>query len=38
MIFSPIQFGVGTGRDPKVLLCFIIGITLYSVRRDKIFS
>ena len=38
MVFSPIQLGVGTGRGPKVLLCFIIGKTLYSVRRDKNFT
>ena len=30
--------GVGTGRGPKVLLCFIIGKTLYAVRRDKNFT
>ena len=38
MIFSPVQFGVGTGRGPKVLLCFIIGENLYRVRRDKNFT
>ena len=30
--------GVGTRRGPKVLLCFIIGKTLYTVRRDKNFT
>ena len=30
--------GVGTRRGPKVLLCFIIGKTLYTVRRDKKFT
>ena len=30
-----IGLGVGTRRGPKVLLCFIIGITLYTGRRDK---
>ena len=38
MIFSLIQLRVGTGRGPEVLLCFIIGKTLYSVRRDKNFT
>ena len=27
-----------TRRGPKVLLCFIIGKTLYTVRRDKNFT
>ena len=30
--------GVGTRRGTKVLLCFIIGKTLYTVRRDKNFT
>ena len=30
--------GVGIRRGPKVLLCFIIGKTLYTVRRDKSFT
>ena len=30
--------GVGTRRGPKVLLCFIIGKTLCTVRRDKKFT
>ena len=30
--------GVGIRRGPKVLLCFIIGKTLYTVRRDKNFT
>ena len=33
MIFSLIQYGVGTGRGPKVLLCFIIG-KLYILRIE----
>ena len=33
MIFSPIQYGVGTGRGPKVLLCIIIG-KLYILRVE----
>ena len=36
--FKSIGPGVGTGRGPKVLLCFIIGKTLYTVRRDKNFT
>ena len=36
--FKSIRLGVGTGRGPKVLLCFIIGKTLYTVRRDKNFT
>ena len=36
--FKSIEPGVGTGRGPKVLLCFIIGKTLYTVRRDKNFT
>ena len=36
--FKSIRPGVGTGRGPKVLLCFIIGKTLYTVRRDKNFT
>ena len=36
--FKSIGLGVGTGRGPKILLCFIIGKTLYSVRRDKNFT
>ena len=36
--FNSIGPGVGTGRGPKVLLCFIIGKTLYTVRRDKNFT
>ena len=36
--FKSIGLGVGTGRGPKVLLCFIIGQTLYTVRRDKNFT
>ena len=33
MIFSPVQCGVGTGRGPNVLLCFIIG-KLYILRVE----
>ena len=33
MIFSQIQYGVGTERGPKVLLCFIIG-KLYILRVE----
>ena len=36
--FKSIGPGVGTGCGPKVLLCFIIGKTLYTVRRDKNFT
>ena len=36
--FKSIGPGVWTGRGPKVLLCFIIGKTLYTVRRDKNFT
>ena len=36
--FKSIGPGVGTGRGPKVLLCFIIGKTLYTLRRDKNFT
>ena len=36
--FKSIGPGVGTRRGPKVLLCFIIGKTLYTVRRDKNFT
>ena len=36
--FKSIEPGFGTGRGPKVLLCFIIGKTLYTVRRDKNFT
>ena len=38
IFFKSIGPGVGTGRGPKVLLCFIIGKTLYTVRRDKNFT
>ena len=36
--FKSIGPGVGIRRGPKVLLCFIIGKTLYTVRRDKNFT
>ena len=36
--FKSIGPGVGTGRGPKVLLCFIIGKILYGMRRDKNFT
>ena len=36
--FKSIGPGVGTGCGPKNLLCFIIGKTLYTVRRDKNFT
>ena len=36
--FKSIGLGVGIRRGPKVLLCFIIGKTLYTVRRDKNFT
>ena len=36
--FKSIGPGVGTGRGAKVLLCFIIGKTLYTLRRDKNFT
>ena len=36
--FKSIGPGVGIRRGPKVLLCFIIGKTLYTVRRDKKFT
>ena len=36
--FKSIGQGVGIRRGPKVLLCFIIGKTLYTVRRDKNFT
>ena len=36
--FKSIGPGVWTGRGSKVLLCFIIGKTLYTVRRDKNFT
>ena len=36
--FKSIGPGVRTGRGPKVLLCFIIGKTIYTVRRDKNFT
>ena len=38
IFFKSIGPGVGTGRGPKILLCFIIGQTLYTVRRDKNFT
>ena len=38
IFFKSIGPGVGTGRGPKVLLCFIIGKPLYAVRRDKNFT
>ena len=38
IFFKSIGPGVGTGRGPKFLLCFIIGKTLYTVRRDKNFT
>ena len=36
--FKSIGPRVGIKRGPKVLLCFIIGKTLYTVRRDKNFT
>ena len=36
--FKSIGPGVGIRRGPKVFLCFIIGKTLYTVRRDKNFT
>ena len=36
--FKSIGPGVGTRLGSKVLLCFIIGKTLYTVRRDKNFT
>ena len=36
--FKSIGPGVGIRRGPIVLLCFIIGKTLYTVRRDKNFT
>ena len=36
--FKSIGPRVGTGRGPKILLCLIIGKTLYTVRRDKNFT
>ena len=36
--FKSIGLGVGIRHSPKVLLCFIIGKTLYTVRRDKNFT
>ena len=36
--FKSIWPGVGIRRSPIVLLCFIIGKTLYTVRRDKNFT
>ena len=38
IFFKSIGPGVGTGRGPIVLLCFIIGKTLYTVSRDKNFT
>ena len=36
--FKSIGPGVRLWRGPKVLLCFMIGKTLYTVRRDKNFT
>ena len=36
--FKSIEPRVGIRRGPKVLLCFIIGKTLHTVRRDKNFT
>ena len=36
--FKSIGPGAGIRCGPKVLLCFIIGKTLYTVRRDKNFT
>ena len=38
IFFKSIRLGVGIRRGPKILLCFIIGKTLYTVRRDKNFT
>ena len=38
IFFKSIGPGVGIRRGPKFLLCFIIGKTLYTVRRDKNFT
>ena len=38
IFFKSIEAGVGIRRGPKFLLYFIIGKTLYTVRRDKNFT
>ena len=38
IFFKSMGPGVGIRRGPNVLLCFIIGKTLYTVRRDKNFT
>ena len=38
IFFKSIEPGVGIRRGLKVLLCFIKGKTLYTVRRDKNFT